>query len=119
MKGTGDETWDGSEMALLRVTGLSGQDGIWPVQGSFSSSLLEIYQCGSKGERLEMKIITIKVEAKLRQRKALKSQVVPTFIPGTLKELAPGSTGSVTSAAFTGGLGGKDISEIDAKWEII
>lgn len=60
------------------------------------------------------------MEAKLRLCKALKwAQGVPSFFPVTLKELAPGSTGSVTSAALAAGPEGKDISEEEAKCEVI
>lgn len=46
-------------------------------------------------------------------------QECPLFFPGTLKELASGSIGSATLAPFTGGPGGKDIAEEEAKWEVI
>lgn len=42
MKGSGDETRDGSEMALLWLPGLSGLGDGWPA-GSLSSWVLEIY----------------------------------------------------------------------------
>lgn len=110
MEGSGQENPDGSEMALLWVPRLSGKDSIWPVQGSLSSWLLE----------MEMEIITTQVEAKLRLCKALNwAQRVPAFLPVTLKELAPGSTGSVTSAEPTGRSWRKDILEEEAKCEVI